>query len=91
MATVAVALLPVVIVAISSFWRSPVVHGFFVLILPPMPEAVVWFERAGALCVARAEGGRRERRVGRMGVVHGVRRVVAHGLRSHGVRHGRVR
>lgn len=89
-ATVAVALLPVVVVAVPSFRRPPVVHGLLVLVLPPVPEAVVWFERAGALSVPRVEGWRRERRVGRMGVVHGVWRVVAHRLRSYGGRHGWV-
>lgn len=43
MAALAVALLPVVIVAITPFWGPPVVHGLLVLVLPPLPEAVVWF------------------------------------------------
>lgn len=87
---VAVALLPVVIVAIAPFWRPPAVHGLLILVLPPVPEGVVGFECARALSVAGVEGRGREGRVRRMGVVHGVRRVVAHRLRGDGRRHGWV-
>lgn len=80
MAAIAIAFLPVVIVTVPSFWRPPVVNGLLILELPPVPETVVWLERAGTLSVARAEGRRRERRVRRMGIVHGVWRVVAHRL-----------
>lgn len=79
MATIAVALLSVVIVAIASVWRPPVVHGLLILVLP-VPEVMVKFEGAGALGVASVECGRWERGVGRMGVVHGIWRVVAHRL-----------
>lgn len=43
-ARVAVALLPVVIVAVRSLWRPPVVHWLVIFVLPAVPEAVVWFE-----------------------------------------------
>lgn len=79
-AAVAVALLPVLLVAITSLWRPPGVHGLLVLVLPPVSVTVLRFKRVGALGVARVEWGRRERRVRRMGVVSGVRRVVAHRL-----------
>lgn len=69
MVTIAIALLPVVIMMIPSFGRPPAVHGLLIFVLP-MPKAVVWFEGAEAMGVARAEGGRRERGVRRMGVVH---------------------
>lgn len=88
--TIAVALLPVVVMAVASFGGPPVIQRLLVLVLTAMPETVVGFERVGVLGVARVEGGRRERRVRGVGVVHGVRRMVAHGLRRHRWRHGWV-
>lgn len=85
---VAVALLPVVVMAIAPLRGPPVVQGLVVLVMPYLPEAVVRLEGAGTLSVARVKVGGRERRVGR--VVHGVWRVVAHGLGGHGGRNGRV-
>lgn len=77
-ASIAKALLPVIIVPIPSFWGPPAVHGLLVLVLPPVPDAVVCLKLGVALGVAGAEGRRREWRVRRMGVVHGVRSVVVH-------------
>jgi len=41
---VAEALLPVLLLAIPSLWRPPVVHGLLILVLLPLPEALLWFE-----------------------------------------------
>lgn len=89
-ATVAVALLPVlVVVAIPPLWRPPFVCGPIVFVLPPMPEAVVRNE--GVLSVTRTESWGWKRRVRWMGGVHRVLWVVIHGWRVYGRRHGRVR
>lgn len=90
-ATVAVALLPVVVMAIAPLWGPPLVRRLVVFVRPPVPEAVVGGEGAGALDVPGVEVWGRKRRVRRVGGVHGVRRMVAHGGRVHGGRHGGVR
>lgn len=89
-ATVAVALLPLVVVAIPPLWRPPFVCRLIVFELPPVPEAGVRYEGAGALGVTRIESWGWKWRVKRMGRVHGIVWVVIHGWRVHGRRHGWV-
>lgn len=87
---VAEALLAVVVVAIAPLRRPPFIRRLVVLVLAPVPEAVVGGEGAGALGVTGVEGWGWKRRMGRVGGAQGVRRVVTHRWRVHGGRHGGV-
>lgn len=86
--TVAVALLPGVVVAITPLWGTSVVLWLVVLVLAPLPVARLWIEGAGGLIVPGVEAGGRE--WGMRRVVHGVGWMIAHGLRCHWGGHCRV-